>query len=445
MKGPVATARPASRAGSKTPPVAAHWSRSEHAARTAGAARASQAVAFDQSAEDAGPDTFDALRVLHIDPGNPLSPNVRDRYERQFSVDFGAVRVHTTEEAARSARSIGASAFAYGSDIVFDSGRYAPQTPGGQRLLAHELTHVAQHALGAPALLYRDVDPTQHATVTTAAPEVTLSVSLSGIDLTITGRYRSGLIRRLMWELVLRRLVGSNYSDALLEDWMRTPAQQNGQYTGQLASATAVAADGEQIQNVHIDAPLAREFLNFLSQRKIAPDLTEEQLTTLRAALVAAVAWSDIKRLANELGTALPPWFNEYIFDRMVASQGKLLAGYEAARVAEEGNTDPQQAAAVRTGVVDALTDLIDILNESALILEQVRTDPELAADPKVGSIYSAIRDTSGGAATPTNLKDVSVAVLFLRYLDSVPGNQLEAAMKTASRRGRRACTMRKR
>ncbi|HZD93584.1 MAG TPA: DUF4157 domain-containing protein, partial [Candidatus Sulfotelmatobacter sp.] len=58
--------------------------------------------------------------------------------------DFSGVRIHTDEKAAASARSVNALAFTVGSDIVFDSGRYAPANPGGRQLLAHELTHVVQ-------------------------------------------------------------------------------------------------------------------------------------------------------------------------------------------------------------------------------------------------------------------------------------------------------------
>ena len=52
--------------------------------------------------------------------------------------------VHSGTEAAESARAVAAQAYTVGSDVVFASGRYAPGTQSGQRLLAHELTHVAQ-------------------------------------------------------------------------------------------------------------------------------------------------------------------------------------------------------------------------------------------------------------------------------------------------------------
>jgi hypothetical protein len=77
-------------------------------------------------------------------PGRPLDAGTRSFFEPRFGHDFGKVRVHTDTQAAESARSVNAVAYAVGSDVVFDSGQYAPQTDAGRRLLAHELAHVLQ-------------------------------------------------------------------------------------------------------------------------------------------------------------------------------------------------------------------------------------------------------------------------------------------------------------
>ena len=82
-------------------------------------------------------------------PGQPLDPAPRTFMESRFGHDFSSVRVHTDQLAARSAAAVAAHAYTVGSDMVFGSGRYAPASRDGQRLLAHELTHVAQQA-GAP-------------------------------------------------------------------------------------------------------------------------------------------------------------------------------------------------------------------------------------------------------------------------------------------------------
>ena len=64
--------------------------------------------------------------------------------ERGPSVDFSKIRIHTDAEADALARDLGAAAFTRGGDIYFRKGAWAPGTPAGNRLLAHELTHVQQ-------------------------------------------------------------------------------------------------------------------------------------------------------------------------------------------------------------------------------------------------------------------------------------------------------------
>jgi hypothetical protein len=70
--------------------------------------------------------------------------------EERFGHDFSRVLIHTDERAAASARAVAAHAYTVGRHVVFDSGRYAPETPFGRHLLAHELTHVLQQQ-GRPA------------------------------------------------------------------------------------------------------------------------------------------------------------------------------------------------------------------------------------------------------------------------------------------------------
>lgn len=87
-------------------------------------------------------------RFLINEAGSPLEPGVRREMESGFGQDFSAVRVHTDSAAADSAASLRSLAYTVGTDIVFGASRFAPQTPAGRRLLAHELTHVVQQRGG---------------------------------------------------------------------------------------------------------------------------------------------------------------------------------------------------------------------------------------------------------------------------------------------------------
>lgn len=92
-------------------------------------------------AETQGP-VEEALRSA----GRPLATDVRGFMEQRIGHDFSRVRVHTGEPAARSAQAVDALAYTVGSDVVFGAGQYAPETPAGRRLIAHELTHVVQQS-----------------------------------------------------------------------------------------------------------------------------------------------------------------------------------------------------------------------------------------------------------------------------------------------------------
>lgn len=65
----------------------------------------------------------------------------------RIGYDFSRVRIHTGEKASASARAVNALAYTVGNDIVFDTGRFAPATTEGRRLLAHELAHVVQQGM----------------------------------------------------------------------------------------------------------------------------------------------------------------------------------------------------------------------------------------------------------------------------------------------------------
>jgi hypothetical protein len=84
----------------------------------------------------------------------PLPPKTRALMESRLGDDFGDVRIHADGVAARSAAAVSADAYTIGRDIVVGEGKYAPGTHAGDRLLAHELTHVVQQR-GGPESLQR--------------------------------------------------------------------------------------------------------------------------------------------------------------------------------------------------------------------------------------------------------------------------------------------------
>ena len=69
---------------------------------------------------------------------------------REQRVEFSAIRLHY-RGVDDICRAFGATALTVGTDIYFRREAFAPHTPEGLRLLAHEVAHVVQqHRAGLP-------------------------------------------------------------------------------------------------------------------------------------------------------------------------------------------------------------------------------------------------------------------------------------------------------
>ena len=104
-----------------------------------------QAKATSDGISEVNPDIESHIQNMR-GGGQPLPESARAYFEPRFGQDFSQVRVHSDAEAAESAREVNARAFTVGQDVVFGGGQYAPEIMEGQRLLAHELTHVVQQS-----------------------------------------------------------------------------------------------------------------------------------------------------------------------------------------------------------------------------------------------------------------------------------------------------------
>jgi hypothetical protein len=98
--------------------------------------------ASDTAQIAAPPSVHEVLRS----PGQLLDAATRAFMEPRFGHDFSRVRVHSGTAAEQSAQDVNAYAYTMGHHVVFGAHRLAPGTHEGQRLLAHELTHVVQQS-----------------------------------------------------------------------------------------------------------------------------------------------------------------------------------------------------------------------------------------------------------------------------------------------------------
>jgi Domain of unknown function (DUF4157) len=135
-------------------------------------------LSVQRATRNATCDTRNSLGVPPIvhdvlnSPGQPLDAATRAFFEPRFGHDFSAVRVHADAPAAESARAVHAKAYTVGRELVFAEGQYSTSTSVGQRLLAHELTHVVQQRARANALqpdsITNSHDPTEREADTAA-------------------------------------------------------------------------------------------------------------------------------------------------------------------------------------------------------------------------------------------------------------------------------------
>jgi Domain of unknown function (DUF4157) len=103
------------------------------------------------SSEDEESRSSPVREVVGSGGGSPLDPGARSFFEERMGHDFSDVRVHTGGRADESARSIHAQAYTVGTQVVFRSGSYQPDTDAGRHVLAHELAHVVQQKAGPVA------------------------------------------------------------------------------------------------------------------------------------------------------------------------------------------------------------------------------------------------------------------------------------------------------
>jgi len=90
--------------------------------------------------------------------GHSLDRKTRGFFESRFGYDLGSVRIHSGDHSDTSAQALCAQAYTLNNHIVFNRGKYRPDTDHGKKLLAHELAHVVQQQTGAQRTMIQKVD-----------------------------------------------------------------------------------------------------------------------------------------------------------------------------------------------------------------------------------------------------------------------------------------------
>jgi len=93
--------------------------------------------------------------------GESLDPSAAKSIGGSMGQDFSDVNIHRDGESDTLNKQVQAEAFTTGKDIFFREGKYDPVSNEGQKLLAHELTHVVQQRNAPPASELKVSDPNE--------------------------------------------------------------------------------------------------------------------------------------------------------------------------------------------------------------------------------------------------------------------------------------------
>jgi hypothetical protein len=127
--------------------------------------------------------------------GAPLAAPDRSAMEARLGHDLSQVRIHWDPRAAAFADLVHARAATVGNDVFFAAGEYRPETPAGQRLLAHELAHAVDPDI-PPGTIHRqpqtgtpyDVEPDALRAMTRWAFRKELTLAIELVAVTQPGR-----------------------------------------------------------------------------------------------------------------------------------------------------------------------------------------------------------------------------------------------------------------
>jgi hypothetical protein len=272
--------------------------------------------------------------------GQPLAPAERSYFEPRFGFAFDKIRIHTGPEAARSALSVGASAYALGNHLVFGAERYQPGTSEGRRLLAHELSHVAQTVAGADAArpVIRRAD--------LKATGLVLYDGTELVDATSGGNVLSTLKKDQVVEVTeetgnyYKVSVGGKdgFVDHSRVDLPASPYAKHrpvGVHQGIInrAKATLTTGDGERFY--HLDSTFGFNLLRFARDGKSLPAGFAGDggwLTRNLRPLFKAVGWKK-----GDTFRALITYQGHYLLAGMTKHPGRWVDGKFEGPVVEEG------------------------------------------------------------------------------------------------------------
>lgn len=355
--------------------------------------------------------------------GNPLPRAVRGDMEARFGHDFSAVRVHADPDAARSARDLQANAYTVGDHIVFGEGRFAPGTPRGGHLLAHELTHVLQQRAGVSRQVQRDDidDPATSHLARELIPTATVSFSLNVVMFTVDPQatFQAGSKTLQMVRITLHTLLQEQYTEKLaLELTTILEANKDKYHRHGHFQDKREAFEGEKIGGFKFSVDPFRDIIMFLEARNLEIRLDDEQFDQWALAIATDSLWNDVLREAKKAGKAFPKWYGQEFFAAQMRSRGDFLGQYGQSL---QEFLETRNPTARDVGLATAADVFEDVYFE-AQILEAIRTDIALYRNPFTMVAYQSmwyLTDKTRNAGKPApGLRNIENPLALLEFLN---------------------------
>jgi len=114
--------------------------------------------------------------------GQSLTDRTRAQMEPALQQDLSGVRVHNDGAADQLSGQFNAKAFTTGQDVFFRQGAYDPGSSSGDKLLAHELTHVVQQGNSPTKLAGKKMNISQPGDAGEREADSVADTVASGVD-----------------------------------------------------------------------------------------------------------------------------------------------------------------------------------------------------------------------------------------------------------------------
>lgn len=316
-------------------------------------------------------------RVPEVPGGAPLHEGARRDLEQHAGASLDHVRVHADPEASRLSKGLSAKAFCVGEHVFFAEGRYQPEHSTGRELIAHEVAHVLQHQ-GSVAR-NPDGDPLD------APPDCDVSASLSGLDFMPLGGalFAPNISReRQYMAVVLRKLSPGAYRRAMVDQAISYLRR-----TGGMFATIHREAEGEEprMRTLHVAVDVGNRLIRYLEEtvgrgqpREVWLNLRPQQIELLELGQEVEQTLRDLRDPAifDLVLRDFPRWYSGALFLLDAGNFGELL------RQVRRQRQDISERQAPREGLTLAQQALFSAIHPAVLVLERLRRESSLFADP---------------------------------------------------------------